>query len=202
MSARSVIRKRVAGGDTALLALVRKAANDAASAGNYDEAAAMFQLEAEAVDEAPKVALDVGAAAEVNIGDGQSILGTVVAIHAAAKMVEVEHYEEYRTADGTTLPAGYVSTHPVDAVTVLLPPEPVAEPALPPTPALPPVDLSQVFDVLPKSAGSGVLVKSALAAQETHGGPVAFPDRDAPVTRNSVSDKRRAQEEKDVRAHA
>jgi hypothetical protein len=245
---RDSIRQRVHRGDTKLLADIRKAASDPAVAGQYDEAAAFHDLEAEVTEEAPKVGIDIGQAVEVDVGDGALILGTITAIYPEARNVDVEHFESVTTGNGYKFPAGYVSTHPIDAVTVILPPEPVAEPALPPSPSLPPVSLSNVFAhlptekvmkgsvlvdlledsvllpwggsaqfpgltnrpapvtdddaLLPKTAASGVLVKSALASQERHGGPVEFPERTAPITRNSASDARRAQEEKDARAHA
>jgi hypothetical protein len=203
VSVRDVIRTRVHKGDTRLLADIRKAAGGAAAAGSYDQAAAFYDLEADATEEAPTIGVDIGQPVEVDVGDGVLLLGTVTAIYPEARNVDVSHYEEFTTGNGYTFPKGYVSTHPIDAITVLLPPEPVADPAPAPSPSLPPVDLSHVFASLPKTAAAGILVKSALAAQESHGGTVTFPDRHTPVTRNTASDARRLQEEKEARrAHA
>jgi hypothetical protein len=195
MSVHEVIRKRIAGGDTRLLADLRKTAIDAAAAGDYDAASNLWDVADAAIEEAPTTEVQIGAPCEVDIGDGVLILGFVTAVHAEAKMVEVAHDEEFKTANGITFPPGYVSTHPVDAVTVLLLPEPVPEPQLP-EPELPPI-----YDVLAMKGAAGVLVKSALAHQVRHSGPVSFPDRPMPPS-NTASDRRRQEEEREAHAHA
>jgi hypothetical protein len=193
MSVRDTIRARVHKGDTRLLADLRKAASDAAAAGDFDAAAMLWDAEAAATAGAPTTEVQLGAAVEVDIGDSVLILGYVQAVHADAKQVEVAHADEVTTG-GYTFPVGYVSTHPLDAITILLPPDPEPDPL--PEPELPPIyDYASM-----KSAG--LLVKSALKNQVQHGGPVVFPDRPTPVIRNTASDRRRQEEEREAHAHA
>lgn len=195
MSVHDIISTRVAKGDTRLLADLRKRAADAAAAGDYEAAASLYDLEGDVTAAAPKTEVQIGAAVEVDIGDGILLLGYVQAVHAEAKMVDVAHADEITTG-GYTFPVGYVSSHLADSVTVLLLQDP--EPDALPEPELPPI---YDYDALAMKAVAGTFVKSALAHQVQHGGPVAFPDRPTP-DRNTASDRRRQEEEREAHAHA